>query len=240
MSDRAQRPIVFLDFDGTISIGDVVDTILERYADLDWLRVEQEWAAGRLGSRECLQQQMALVRASRAEIDTLLDDVQVDEGLVPLLEACTRHRLAVHIVSDGFDCFIHRILARLSPEARQLLDGVRVCASHLEPLAGGRWRTAFPFFRRPCAHGCATCKPAVMRALNPSGAPALFVGDGLSDRYASVDAAVVFAKDKLARFCSEHGIAYVHYESLADVGAFIDETIRRERAWPPAAAAASA
>ena len=58
--------------------------------------------------------------------------------------------------------------------------------------------------------------------------------------YASVEAAVVFAKDKLARFCSEHGIAYVHYESLADVGAFIDETIRRERAWPPAAAAASA
>lgn len=240
MSDTEQRPIVFLDFDGTISSCDVVDAVLQRFADPEWLRVEHEWAAGRLGSRECLRQQMALVRASGSKIETLLDDVQVDLGFVPLLETCNRHRLAVHIVSDGFDYFIRRILARLSPQAQQLLGGVRVCASHLEPLAGGRWRTAFPFFRTPCAHGCATCKPAVMRALNPSGAPALFVGDGLSDRYASVDAAVVFAKDKLARFCSEHGIAYVHYESLADVGAFIDETIRRERAWPPAAAAASA
>jgi len=237
---ETERPIVFLDFDGTIASCDVVDAILQRYADPEWLRVEQEWAAGRVGSRECLQQQMALVRASDSEIEMLLNDVQVDDGFVPLLETCTRHRLAVHIVSDGFDYFIRRILARLSPQVQPLLGGVRVCASHLEPRAGGRWRTAFPFFRTPCAHGCATCKPAVMRALNPSGAPALFVGDGLSDQYASVEAGVVFAKDKLARFCSDHGIAYVHYESLADVGAFIDAAIRQERAWPPAAAAASA
>jgi 2-hydroxy-3-keto-5-methylthiopentenyl-1-phosphate phosphatase len=44
---------VFVDFDGTISLEDTTDVILERFADPEWRKVESEWLAGIIGSREC-------------------------------------------------------------------------------------------------------------------------------------------------------------------------------------------
>jgi len=221
MSDVTLKPVVFLDFDGTISRVDVVDAILDRYADPAWERIEREWKAGRIGSRACLAGQLALVRASEIEIDALLDEVAIDRGFVPLLSACDAAGVRSHIVSDGFDYCIGRILRQVPPSHQELLAAVSVHASHLEPVAGGRWKTAFRHMDSECEHGCATCKPAVMAALNSAGAPSIFVGDGLSDRYAAGVADVVFAKDKLATYCAEQGIAFHRYDTLADVAAFV-------------------
>jgi 2-hydroxy-3-keto-5-methylthiopentenyl-1-phosphate phosphatase len=46
------RVRVFVDFDGTISLEDTTDVILERFADPEWRKVEAEWLAGIIGSRE--------------------------------------------------------------------------------------------------------------------------------------------------------------------------------------------
>ena len=50
-----------IDFDGTIALEDTTDVLLDRRADPAWLDVETEWLAGRIGSRECLAQQAALI-----------------------------------------------------------------------------------------------------------------------------------------------------------------------------------
>ena len=216
-----QKPILFLDFDGTISLRDAVDVILETYADPKWLTFEAEWRAGRIGSRDCLQAQMSLVRASRNQIDALLDEIRIDEGLVALLEMCAMQDIPAHIISDGFDYCIRRILSGAGKRVAALLRGGRVCAAHLEGR-GHRWRTEFPFFHQTCGHGCATCKPALMRLLNRTNAPAIFVGDGLSDRYAVESADLVFAKDGLASYCTDHSIEHVPYQNLGDVAARLD------------------
>jgi 2-hydroxy-3-keto-5-methylthiopentenyl-1-phosphate phosphatase len=216
-----QTPILFLDFDGTISRRDAVDAILETYADPQWLTFEEEWRAGRIGSRDCLRAQMSLVRASRKQIDGLLDEIGFDEDLIALLEMCAMQDIPAHIISDGFDYCIRRILSGASKRVAALLRGGRVCAAHLESR-GHLWRTEFPFFHQTCGHGCATCKPAVMRLLNKTNAPAIFVGDGFSDRYAVESADLVFAKDGLAEYCTEQSIEHTPYQNLGDVTAHID------------------
>src|SRR5437868_11212893 len=95
--------ILFLDFDGTISRRDAVDAILETYADRKWLAYEEAWRTGHMGSRDCLYAQMALVRATKEELDALLDTIELDEDFGSLLEMCSRHFIPVHIISDGFD-----------------------------------------------------------------------------------------------------------------------------------------
>lgn len=229
---QTPTPILFLDFDGTISRRDAVDVILETYADEKWKVFEDEWRAGLIGSRDCLFAQMALVRATRSQLNALIDQIEIDEGLVALLETCAVHRVPAHIISDGFDYCIRQILANAEPELSHLLRGVRVCASHLEPSAH-HWRIDFPFFHQACAHGCATCKPAVMRLLNRANAPIVFVGDGLSDRYAAESADLVFAKTALAAHCREQQIAHSSYERLADVALRLDEALRRGLAFAP-------
>jgi 2-hydroxy-3-keto-5-methylthiopentenyl-1-phosphate phosphatase len=171
------------------------------------------------------------------ELETLLGRVETDAGFGSLLQACAAHDVPAHIISDGFDYCIRGILARTAAAVQPLVGRMQVCASHLEPCGDNGWQTRFPFYAEPCAHGCATCKPAVMQALNPSGGPTVFVGDGLSDRYAAAAADVVFAKDKLAVYCAEQGIPHVRYASLADVAAYMDEAMRSGRMWRRATAA---
>src|SRR5438045_3998070 len=101
MPDLTLKPAVFLDFDGTISRVDVVDAILDQFADQAWLGIEQEWKTGRIGSRACLAAQLALVRASQGALDALLSGIEIDRGFLPLLDACGAAGIRSHIVSDG-------------------------------------------------------------------------------------------------------------------------------------------
>jgi len=214
MKKTAQTPILFLDFDGTISQRDVTDVILEQYADGKWQAAETAWRGGRIGSRACLSEQMSLVQATRSQLHALLEAIELDEGLATLLDLCQTRNVTAHIISDGFDYCIKRILARRVNGRRSAIHSV--CASHLD-LNRRPWRTEFPFFRQSCAHGCATCKPAVMRLLNPTNAPAIFVGDGLSDRYAAECADLVFAKNDLASYCRDNSIEHIEYTTLSEV-----------------------
>jgi 2-hydroxy-3-keto-5-methylthiopentenyl-1-phosphate phosphatase len=164
---------------------------------------------------------MALVTATTGEMDALLDDIQVDEGFSMLLGLCAAHCVPVHVVSDGFDYCIQRILERPSLNLGPYLRTMRILSSHLEP-EGTRWHARFPSFEPACPHGCATCKPAAMASLNRRGAPTVFAGDGLSDRYAAASADHVFAKGRLARHCAERAISYGVFDSLATVAAQLE------------------
>ena len=224
-----KKPIVFLDFDGTITKRDAVDAILERFADPRWLEIEEYWKQGRIGSRECLTAQVRLVRATRDQIDALLDSIEIDEGFVKLLDTCAERGVETHIISDGFDYCIDRILARPSMNLKTSLNGTQILSSHLE-VDGDRWMVDFPSFHQSCGHGCATCKPAMMSLLNRNGRPTIFVGDGLSDRYAATSADLVFAKDQLAAYCRQEQIAHRQYLSLANVAEELDELLRSDAA----------
>ena len=214
---------VFLDFDGTVSQVDVVDAILESFADPGWRRIEEEWRVGHIGSRECLRAQMSLVCASERDMNALLDRIELDDGFVDVLQTCARHAVPLHILSDGFDYCIERILGRHRRELGALLSDVGISASHLEPHGDRAWRANFPFFAEGCAHGCATCKPAAMRVLRAGGSePAVFVGDGLSDRYAARAADMVFAKNALADYCKNEGIVCTRYQHLGQVALAIE------------------
>ncbi len=228
MFDLSQQPpILFLDFDGTISERDAIDVLLDAFADPRWLDIEADWQAGRIGSRECLQAQMALVSATREEVNNLLDSIKVDRGFAALVKTCASHRVPVHIVSDGFDYCIERVLSSAGSRVARALDHVGIFSSRLMH-EGERWHVEFPFFSEPCVHGCATCKPAVMRQLNQTGARAIFVGDGLSDRYAAESADMVFAKGKLADYCRQSNLSYVLYEDLGRVAVYLESLLSSE------------
>jgi 2-hydroxy-3-keto-5-methylthiopentenyl-1-phosphate phosphatase len=56
-----------------------------------------------------------------------------------------------------------------------------------------------------------------MERLNAVGAVMVFVGDGISDRYAAACADIVFATGKLAAYCENASIPYAPYDTLAAV-----------------------
>lgn len=208
-------PVVFSDFDGTITQLDVTDKILEQYADPSWREVEAQWLRGEIGSRECFERQAALVRATAAQLDALIDAIPLDPDFSEFFRFLNEQELPFYIVSDSFDYVIRRVMRRVGADG-ELRNGRHLFSTGLE-FEAGRLRAVFPHSNHGCVHGCATCKPAVVRQVRKQQQPVIFIGDGLSDRFAVEEADVVFAKHELLAYCREHGVACRPFETFSDV-----------------------
>lgn len=199
----------FLDFDGTIATTDVVDLLLEKYADKAWEVIEEEWAAGKIGSRECLTRQIGLVHATGDDITRLIENVKVDPYFISFLQKAEQLGVLVTIVSDGFDLLIEQILKKNLGTASSYPKALPIFSNRLQKYGNG-FKAVFPN-DHVCEHGCANCKEALVRKLTSPEDHVLFVGDGLSDRYAAQVAHVTFAKGKLLEWCRAKGVDCIPY-----------------------------
>ncbi len=132
------RVRVFVDFDGTISLEDTTDWLLERLAEPTWQKVEADWLSGRIGSRDCLARQIDLVRATPEALDVVCEDVPLDPHFSETIALCRPHGIDVVVVSDGLDRIVTKMLARVGID-------VPVFANQLEHLGGDRLLLNFPY-----------------------------------------------------------------------------------------------
>lgn len=227
MASADSKPIIFCDFDGTITEIDVIDLILSQLAHPSWREVEQEWVRGTIGSRECLERQMALVTASEAELNALVDSVPIDPTFAAFYGSIRKRRIPFYIVSDGFESVIRRALGKAGLGGRLAFRG-RVFASALQ-WKGGRLEARFPHVGAECRHGCATCKVAAMKKL-AGGAFKVFIGDGLSDRFAAEAGDLVYAKGRLLAYCRDHELKARPFETFADVQADLESRLAARHA----------
>jgi len=213
-------PVVFCDFDGTITQVDVTDQILSQFAHPSWQEIEQAWVRGLIGSRECLERQLALVDASAEELDALIDAVPVDPGFSDFYRFLRQRAFPLYVVSDGFDYVIRRVLRRAGVDG-ELRNGEHIFCSALR-VEGRRLVLSFPHSPTPCAHGCATCKADIIARLAPVDRPVIFIGDGLSDRFALERAHLIFAKRQLLAYCREKGISCRSFETFRDIAGALE------------------
>jgi len=222
--------IVFTDFDGTITQRDVTDEILAQLAHPSWRDVEQEWTRGLIGSRECLERQIALVSASAADLDALIDSIPIDPAFAAFYRFTHQRGIPLYVLSEGFDYVIARVLKRAGLDG-PVRNGLQVFSSALR-VDGRRLTPSFPHSAQPCEHGCGTCKAALLRRFGKEKAPVIFIGDGLSDRFAVEEADVVFAKRQLLAYCREHGKECRPFDTFADVQQAVSQLIGQEEGRP--------
>ncbi len=201
---------VFIDFDNTISVGDVLDGVIEQFAtDGSWRTLEAAWEAGSIGARECLDGQMRGLRATWPDLTRHLDQVALDPGFAALREVLRREQIELTVVSDNFDLLIEHVLRRHG------LTGVAFRANHLR-CAGDRLIPSFPFGNPDCKD-CAHCKRIHFLPPNDDGRSVIYIGDGRSDLCPARHADIVFAKDSLLAGLRREGIACIEFTGLADV-----------------------
>ena len=201
------RASVFLDFDGTISTSDVGVHLLDRYAD-GWVDYDDKFAAGLIGSRECMAGQWACVRAgvTEAELRACAAEIPVDPALGPLVDGLRAAGAEIAVVSDGYGFYVRQAVEPF---------GLEVLTNEVDFATG---EINYPFFDADCPCGlCGTCKQAPMRAAKARARTIVFVGDGVSDRRAAPVADLLFAKDRLAEWCDETDLPYVPFTTLDDV-----------------------
>ncbi len=193
---------ILCDFDGTISVEDVIDSLLDRFGQPGWETLEHDWRAGRIGSRDCMAGQVDLLQMTRAELDEHLSGMWIDHAFPAFVALARDSGVPIHIVSDGLDYPIHEILRRYG------LDDLPLAANRLRRATPPRqWRLESPFQAAGCRSG--TCKCACVASASASGAKTLLIGDGASDFCAADRVDFVFAKHRLIEHCRAVGINYM-------------------------------
>lgn len=201
--------VVLCDFDGTISVKDVTDSLLERFANPEWEEIEEAWKEGLISSQECMAEQYGLIKASREELEVFLGKVEIDPYFPEFLRFCNRFKHRFAVVSDGFDFYIERILKRYG------LQDVEVFANHLEWAEDGI-KTFFPHTNDECPT-CGNCKTNIFHSFKGPRNHVVYIGDGWSDRCIARESDTIFAKGKLIAFCHENSVPYIPYLTFADI-----------------------
>ncbi|MEO5813332.1 MAG: MtnX-like HAD-IB family phosphatase [Rhodanobacter sp.] len=209
---------ILCDFDGTISVEDVIDSLLDRFGRPGWEVLEKDWRAGRIGSRECMAGQVDLLQMTRADLDTHLAGLWIDHAFPDFVARARELNVPLRIVSDGLDYAIEQILGRYG------LADLPLAANHLAPGVPPKlWRLTSPFQAAGCRSG--TCKCACVAQAQEGGGKTLLIGDGASDFCAADRADFVFAKHRLIEHCRAAGIPYMPITGFEDAAELLPKLL---------------
>jgi 2,3-diketo-5-methylthio-1-phosphopentane phosphatase len=213
---------VFIDFDNTITMGDVLDGVIQRFApDDSWRVLEKAWEEGRIGARDCLDGQLRSLRATWGELSRHFEGVNLDPGFLELRRVVREQRVEMTIVSDNFDLFIGHILRRNG------LADVPFHANHVE-LDSGRMIPSFPFGDFGCPD-CAHCKKTHFIAANRDQRHVVYIGDGRSDICPARNADTVFAKASLLTYMRKASLPCIPFTGLGEVARSFEKILHESK-----------
>jgi 2-hydroxy-3-keto-5-methylthiopentenyl-1-phosphate phosphatase len=204
----SERTIV-VDFDGTVTKTDLLDTIASRFGDPEvYQEVEDGLDEGRMSLREVITREFRPVRKPLDEVIRWeLENVELRSGFDELVRLARERGWRLVIVSSGFHELIEPILER---------EGlaVELHANRVDPDPEGwivDWR-----YDETCDICGESCKRCIVRRFG-GDREIVYIGDGYSDRCAAEASDRVFATRGLAGYLTERGIDFEPFEDFHSV-----------------------
>jgi 2-hydroxy-3-keto-5-methylthiopentenyl-1-phosphate phosphatase len=203
---------IFCDFDGTISMNDMIGQILLHFAPEAARPIIDRVVSQTVCVKEGVEQMFALLPSSRYEemVQFAVATTKLRPGFASLVRSVIGRGGRFVVVSGGFDFFVLPALAGV----HGLVD-----------VHCNRLDTTGPFLRvvwdtlcdTSCDGGCGLCKPTLLRRLRRSGVPVMAIGDGVTDVKLARLADGVFARDKLVQVAEREGIPYTPFETFFEI-----------------------
>jgi 2-hydroxy-3-keto-5-methylthiopentenyl-1-phosphate phosphatase len=224
-NDAQDAPwIILCDFDGTISLEDTTDVLLENFGMAGWQKLEDDWESGKIGSRECMGSQIGLLNVSSTELYQRLSQMKIDADFKQFVEVAAQLGTPLQVISDGLDSAIQFILGRYE------LVHLPIYANKLIEQENNRWSLEFPYAQADCLKASGNCKCAraasVKITSELTSQRILYIGDGSSDFCVSNRVDVVLAKDKLIGYCQEQGITHHAIRNFKEALALLPKILK--------------
>jgi 2-hydroxy-3-keto-5-methylthiopentenyl-1-phosphate phosphatase len=215
---------ILVDYDGTIALTDVGDTLMAEVAPSGWEEANADYDAGLIGSRRLMEWEVGMWPADPEALTALAAAQPHDAGFVAFVDRARAAGIPVEVVSDGFGFFIEPALRKLG-----VSDVPIVTAS--TSFEVGRASITFPN-GHPACFVCGTCKRNRVLAHQAAGRAVVFIGDGESDRYAAGYSDIVFAKRALVRLCLEYGWPFHRWTEFGEIDRWLADTVAAWRTDP--------
>jgi len=200
---------IAVDFDGTVTEMDLLDTIARDFGDpVVYQEVDEGLDGGTMPLREVITREFEPVKAPLEEVvQWELDNVRVRDGFRGFVDHAREHGWRVVIVSSGFHELIEPILEREGVE-------VELHANRVDPSTDG-WRVEWRY-DSSCESCGESCKRSIVQELAGDD-ELVYIGDGYSDRCAAEASDKVFATRGLAEYLDKRGIPYERFNDFHDV-----------------------
>jgi 2-hydroxy-3-keto-5-methylthiopentenyl-1-phosphate phosphatase len=208
---------ILVDYDGTVALTDVSDTILAEHVSGAWEAEAATYDAGLMGSRRLMEREVEMMDAPEPVFLATAAEQPHDPGFVPFVRRARTAGIVVEVVSDGFGFFIQPALEALG------VGDVPVITA-LTTFVGRRASIAYPN-GHPSCFVCGTCKRNRVLAHQAAGRAVVFIGDGESDRYAAGYSDIVWAKRALVWICLEAGWPFHRWTEFGEIDAWLEEQL---------------
>ena len=203
---------VFVDFDGTITLEDVGEAIFKKFGETEKVkRIIEDLLSDKISSRQCWDELCDSVdNINKVELDEFIDLLDVDPTFIPFVKFCSKNKIDMVVLSDGFDYYIDRLFNKAG------LAGLKYYSNKLFVDETGMLKAEYPYFDVDSPTS-ANCKKNHIINHSSDDEYTVYIGDGNSDKDAAQYCDFIFAKDGLARFCSMERISFYPFRDFNEV-----------------------
>lgn len=211
---------VFCDFDGTISMSDMIASIGREFGGPAAPALIDKVQQRRLTVREGVEAMFSNIPSTRFSevVSYARRRTLIREGFYDFVDESLQRGWLFAVVSGGFDFFVDPVVERYA-------SSIHVFCNHIDdsgPTLRIEWKVPCD---DACDGGCGLCKPTVLRRFRAQTDVQWVVGDGVTDMKAARLADYVFARDGLQIACAAEGIPYLPFETFTGMADRIATTI---------------
>jgi len=209
--------IIISDFDGTITIQDVNNSIFDTFGDEKNVEIENKYINNEVGEKETLKNHYLNLNLTEKEFQEFIKEkIEIDPYFKDFLHYVKENQYKFVIVSSGFLNYINLIL-----KENNIDEDLKIYANHLE-FTPGKIKTHFLHDIKSCHQPfgiCGNCKYKVVKGYKNKFKKVLYIGDGLTDRCVAELADYLFVKSgsSLEEYCQNKNINYQGFNSFLDV-----------------------
>lgn len=209
------QPIIFCDFDGTITQTDNIVSLMMHFVPEESEKIAQAIMTQTITFKDGVSAMFELLSTHQKDeiIQYLLHTAVIREGFAEFVQFAHTHAIPFYVVSGGVDFFIEPMLEKYGP-----FTGVYY--NHAD-FSGSQIKLSYPHTcDEECekfkVQGCGCCKPSVMRKVSQESQFKIVIGDSISDFEAAKQADLVLARDHLLNRCEELQIPFKPFETFYD------------------------
>lgn len=207
-----KQPIIFCDFDGTITEKDNIISLMEQFAPPEFEEIKEDILSQKISIREGVGKMFALLPSSlKKEItDYAIKNAKIRPGFQEFVSYTRNRGIPLYIVSGGIDFFIHPVLEKFGPFAGLYCNGSDFSGENIEIT----WPNSCD---SQCKNDCGCCKPSIMRRNTDTNSFKIVIGDSVTDLEAAKQADLVLARAYLKEKSQELNLPYQPFETFYDV-----------------------
>ncbi|GIP37419.1 2-hydroxy-3-keto-5-methylthiopentenyl-1-phosphate phosphatase [Paenibacillus sp. J31TS4] len=221
-----KKPIVFCDFDGTITVNDNIVEIMKHFHPPGYEKLMAQVTRREMSVREGVGRMFALLRSDQKEeiVAFAKASIRIREGFPELLAYCKEKDIDFLVTSGGIDFFLLPALEPFDLKPEQIY-------CNASDFSGEHIKVTWP---HPCDEecdnngGCGMCKTTIIRSYPSARYVKFMIGDSISDFPGSKQVDYIFARSHLAEECRSLGMPYMGYETFHDVIRQLDQLLAKE------------